>query len=55
MEVAQLYDSFGEEKLDPQKVAAIRLKMEQIYQYEKGKGPKNAETARQIQIIHENH
>ncbi len=50
-EIAFLYDSFaGDSVVDASGAAAVRLKLAQMYEYEKGKRG-NAETARQIQII----
>ena len=54
-EVIALYDTFDTDSIDMFKIAAIRLKLAQIYEYENGKGTKNAETTRQIKIIQEPH
>jgi len=43
-----LYVSFGEQDVDFDAVRYIRLRLAQMHEYEKGKGPLNAETARQI-------
>ncbi len=50
-EVLLLYESFTSNAIDSTELRAIRLKLAQIYEYEKGKGEKNQETIRQIQII----
>jgi len=50
-EVLMLYDSFATDSPDTAEVRAIRLKLSQMIEYEKGKGPKNIETARQIELI----
>lgn len=50
-EVAALYDTFANDPADSGRIAAVRLTLARIYEYEKGKGEKNAETTRQIQII----
>lgn len=49
--VAMLYETFEEEAIDLEAVRQIRLEMGQVYEYEKGKGEKNRETARQIGLI----
>jgi hypothetical protein len=50
-EVALLYDTFADESLDTAKVAAIRLRLAQIFEYENGKGSANGATIRQIAEI----
>jgi len=50
-EVAALYDTFANDPVDSGRVAAVRLTLARIYEYEKGKGEKNTETTRQIEII----
>ncbi len=50
-QVAALYDSFVDEAVDTRAVAAVRLELAQVYEYEKGKGEKNQETIAQIEII----
>jgi hypothetical protein len=50
-EVTALYESFIEEEIDKKAIAAIRLKLAQVFEYEKGKGENNHETARQIELI----
>src|SRR5574341_45524 len=50
-EVAALYDTFANDPVDSTRVADVRLTLARIYEYEKGKGEKNAETTRQIEII----
>lgn len=52
-EVAMLYETFTSAQVDSQQVNKIRLKLAQIYEYEKGKGADNQETTQQIQIIRE--
>jgi hypothetical protein len=46
-----LYDTFVSDPLDEAKVASVRLKLAQAYEYEKGKGTNNTETRRQLEII----
>ena len=50
-EVSALYESFIEEEIDKKTIAAIRLELAQVFEYEKGKGETNHETARQIELI----
>jgi hypothetical protein len=50
-EVIALYDTFSTDSIDMTKIAAIRLKLAQIYEYENGKGAKNAETTKEVKII----
>lgn len=50
-EVAFLYETFTSDSIDMEKIDAIRLRLAQVYEYEKGKGPKNIETYEQIKII----
>jgi hypothetical protein len=50
-EVLRFYNKFTTEKIDQEKIDDICLKFERIYEYEKGKGLKNVETYRQIEII----
>ena len=50
-EVHALYDTFLNDTVDQARIAAIRLKLAQAYEYENGKGQKNAETTEQLQII----
>jgi hypothetical protein len=50
-EVTALYDTFTNDTIDKDKISAIRLKLAQMYEYEKGKGEKNKETYEQIRII----
>jgi hypothetical protein len=49
--VSALYDSFPEARTDKKEIAEVRLKLAQAYEYEKGKGESNTETANQIKII----
>ncbi|MBI4241208.1 MAG: hypothetical protein HY613_05775 [Candidatus Rokubacteria bacterium] len=51
--VAMLYQSFTQESVNPDKIAEIGLELAQVYEYERGKGEPNRETARQVQIIRE--
>jgi len=46
-----LYDTFATDSLDEAEVTATRLKLAQIYEYEKGKGEQNKETREQVEII----
>lgn len=50
-EVMVLYDTFTRDTVDEEKIASVRLKLAQTYEYEKGKGEKNVETTKQIEII----
>ena len=50
-EVLMLYDTFSSDPVDTGKVSVLRLKLAQVYEYEKGKGDKNKETYEQIAII----
>ena len=50
-EVMMLYDTFTKETLGDKRIERIRLKLAQIYEYEKGKGDKNKETYTQIKMI----
>src|SRR6185369_10717773 len=47
-EVLMLYDTLVTDPVDKGKVSAVRLKLAQAYEYEKGKGDKNKETHEQI-------
>ncbi|MBI3989504.1 MAG: hypothetical protein HY347_07790 [candidate division NC10 bacterium] len=51
--VAMLYETFTYDPLNEEKIAEIRLELAQVYEYEKGKGESNRETARQVQLIRE--
>ena len=46
-----LYLSFSTDKIDTTEIQSIRLKISQMYEYERGKGPNNAPTAKQIDLI----
>jgi hypothetical protein len=46
-----LYDTFATDSLDEAEVTATRLKLAQVYEYEKGKGAQNKETREQVEII----
>lgn len=50
-EVAFLYDGFTSDSVDENEIKAVRLKLSQAYEYEKGKGEKNKETIDQFEII----
>ncbi|MDI6766535.1 MAG: hypothetical protein QME52_06905 [Bacteroidota bacterium] len=50
-EVIMLYESFVGELIDTVWIHSIKLKLAQMYEYERGKGPKNKETMEQIDII----
>jgi len=52
-EVVSLYESFTEAKVDSAAVRSVKLKLSKMYEYEKGKGSKNQETVKQIEIIRE--
>jgi hypothetical protein len=52
-EVVALYNTFSTSTVDTNNIAAIRLKLAQMYEYENGKGTKNVETTKQIKIIQE--
>lgn len=57
-EVVELYKTFTSDNLDMNQISTIRLKMAQVYEYEKGKGEQNLETTKQIkkiQDIFDNH
>ena len=49
--VLMLYDTFGGDELNQKDIDQIRLKLAQMYEYEKGKGERNRETIAQLQII----
>lgn len=50
-EIEALYETFTNDTIDSTRLAALRLKLAQIYEYERGKGASNVETARQVQLI----
>lgn len=50
-ETIELFESFSDSSIDPKTISLIRLKIAQIYEYEKGKGLKNQETLKQIEKI----
>ena len=50
-EILFLYDTFATDSMDEAKIAAARLKLAQIYEYEKGKGEKNRETREQLELL----
>lgn len=51
--VANLYETFKNVTLDEKENTAIRLRLAQIYEYEKGKGKNNEESTGQIKEIQE--
>ncbi len=51
--IAMLYETFTRDSVSEEKIAEARLELAQIYEYEKGKGESNKETARQVQLIRE--
>ncbi len=50
-EVSTLYDSFANARADSARIQSVQLRLRQVFEYEKGKGEKNAETAKQVEII----
>lgn len=50
-QILMLYDTFIQKEIDDVRIESIRLKLAQIYEYEKGKGERNKETMSQIGII----
>jgi len=50
-EILFLYDTFASDSIDEAKIAAARLKLAQVYEYEKGKGEKNRETREQLELL----
>lgn len=50
-EVLTLYDTFANDAIDSDHIAAVRLKLAQVYEYERGKGEKNEDQARQVKSI----
>jgi len=50
-EILFLYDTFATDSMDEAKIAAARLKLAQVYEYEKGKGEKNRETREQLELL----
>ena len=51
--IAMLYETFTRDPVNEEKIGEARLELAQIYEYEKGKGESNKETARQVQLIRE--
>lgn len=49
--VAFLYDSFASDSLDLEHVHEVRLELAQAYEYERGKGEANVESALQVEQI----
>jgi hypothetical protein len=49
--VGQLYDSFTADALDQKMIEITRLRLEQIYEYEKGKGQNNQAMIQQMESI----
>lgn len=50
-QVLLLYDTFTKNDPEEKTIESVRLKLAQMYEYEKGKGEKNRETTIQIGII----
>lgn len=50
-EVVFLYETFTTDSINLERIAYVRLRLAQVYEYEKGKGSKNKETYEQIEII----
>lgn len=50
-QVVFLYETFADDSIDGREIRNVRLKIAQMVEYEKGKGPKNHETAEQMRII----
>jgi len=50
-QIQMLYDTFTQNEIDEKRIESIRLKLAQMYEYEKGKGERNKETMLQIGII----
>jgi len=50
-EVIFLYETFTTDSIDLEKIAQVRLRLAQVYEYEKGKGLCNKDTYEQIEII----
>jgi len=50
-EVAALYQTFTGETVDQEQIAAVNLQFDRMYEYEKGKGQNNVETAKQVDIV----
>ncbi len=50
-QVSRLYDAFASDSVNQEEIGKISLKLDQVYEYEKGKGEKNIETYKQISII----
>jgi len=51
VEILFLYDTFATDSIDEAKIAAARLKLAQVYEYEKGKGEKNRESREQLELL----
>ena len=51
--VVYLYETFSEDSINYAEVKAISLRLAQMYEYEKGKGPRNIETTKQLGLIRE--
>lgn len=50
-EILGLYDTFARTAVDKDGIKAMRLRLEQMYEYENGKGAANAETSAQMQKV----
>ena len=46
-----LYETFATDPVEEAKIMQVRLKLAQVYEYEKGKGANNKETREQVEII----
>lgn len=50
-EVAAMYQSFTGDTVNESQIAAVSLQFDRMYEYEKGKGQNNAQTARQVDLV----
>jgi hypothetical protein len=50
-EIVMLYETFAGDTVNTEWIRSVRLRLAQMYEYEKGKGEKNKETTEQIAII----
>ena len=50
-EILFLYDTLAADSFDRAEITAVRLKLAQVYEYDKGKGTSNKETREQVEII----
>ena len=49
--VIALYETFTDNTVKSEGIEAVRIRLAQIYEYEKGKGERNIETTQQVKII----